>query len=289
MRSKFGYYRPESLEEALGLLEEGGGDTSVVAGGTDFSIAVRAGEVSSSRALDISRLAEIRGIRFEDGALRIGAATTFTEIVRSETVRRYCPVLARACECVGSVQIRNVGTIGGNVANGSPAADSVPPLIVHEAKAVVRSAGGERILPVEKLIVAPYATALEPDELIAEFVLEPLEFTCSWTFQRVARRRALAIARMNLATSATIDKDRVITEMRLSVGSVTPSPCRMKLVEDLCVGKRPSLSLAREAAEAVSAEMIRQSGVRASTEYKKPAVEGLVIKGFADLFGFDVS
>lgn len=289
MRSKFGYYRPESLEEALRLLEEGRGYTSVVAGGTDFSIAVRAGEVSSSRALDISRLAEMRGVRFDDGALRIGAATTFTEIVRSDAVRRYCPVLASACECVGSVQIRNVGTIGGNVANASPAADGVPPLIVHQAKAVVRSTGGERILPVEKLIVAPYATVLEDHELIVEFILDPMDEDSVWTCRRVARRRALAIARMNLAAIAIIDGDRVITEMRLSVGSVTPAPCRMKAAENICVGKPPSLSLAREAAEAVSAEMIRQSGVRASTEYKKPAVEGLVIKGLADLFGFDVS
>ncbi|MFH0823944.1 MAG: xanthine dehydrogenase family protein subunit M [Pseudomonadota bacterium] len=285
MRSRFNYIRPRSLKEALGVLDEHGRKAAVLAGGTDLGIAVRKETLAAECVVDVSRLSEMRSVGMENGLLRIGAAVTFTELIRDPLVLAYAPVAARGCRHIGSVQIRNAGTLGGNVANASPAADGVPSLVVHGARALVRSQNDERVVPVEELITGPYRTSLRPGELIVEFLLDAAPEGVRFSFHRVARRKALSIARINIAAMACVDADGTVTDIRMSVGSVTPSPTRMKAAETHLVGKRPTKVLVREAAEMVSAEMIRHSGVRPSTEYKKPAVEGLVTKALYELFG----
>lgn len=283
MSSSFQYVRPKSLTEALRFLGENGPECSLVAGGTDLSIAIRKGSLSSKYVVDVSRIEEMRFVRSENGFLRIGAATTFSEIVQSPVVNELVPVLAKGSRCVGSLQIRNVGTIGGNVVNASPAADGVPPLLVHNTLAVIETDGSQRVVPVSEVITAPYRTSLKPGEIVTGFLLEfPGEsYACS--FHRVARRKALSIARMNVAVLCSRSANGGIEDPRIAVGSVTPSPCRMKDAEDHLAGKQPDLDLLMEVAEKVSAEMIRQSGVRASTSYKKPAVEGLVLKALTEI------
>ena len=128
MRSRFEYILPRSLKEALDFLGDHGSQTSIIAGGTDLMIAARNGDVASRYVVDVSRLEEMRTIAVTEGTLSIGAAVTYTEIVNSPQIAQWAPILAQAAGYVGSVQIRNVGTLGGNVANASPAADSVPPL-----------------------------------------------------------------------------------------------------------------------------------------------------------------
>jgi CO/xanthine dehydrogenase FAD-binding subunit len=289
MRSQFQYIRPKSLREALDFLREHGPETSVFAGGTDLMIGVRKGEVTSRYAMDISRLEELRGIEESAEFFSIGAAVTYTEIVRSSVVQEKAPVLALAARSVGSVQIRNVGTLGGNVANASPAADSVPAMLVLNAKVRIQSGDAQRVEPLSEVIVGPYKTTLDPDELITAFLLDSLDNRYRSDFQRIARRRALAIARMNVAVAAQCRTDGRTDDVRLSVGSVTPQPCRMTAAEQCLEGTIPNRSSIQAAAEAVSATMVRKSGVRASTEYKRPAVEGLVTRVLSKLFLEEVS
>ncbi len=283
MVSRFQYIRPESLGHALDWLAVRGTDTSVIAGGTDLMIPIRNGDLRSRFVLDISRLAELRAIELRKGILEIGSAVTFSEIVNSPVVRDRAPVLAKAAQYVGSVQIRNVGTIGGNVANGSPAADGVPPLVVHNAVAIVNSAAGERQLPVHELITGPYVTALRPGEVLTKFLLEPIGKGYRSGFHRIARRRALAVARINTAAVTYVGPDGAVRDVRLCVGSITPTPCRMKAAEDRLLSKKPDPDLIRQAAEIVSQEMVRRSATRPSTEYKEPAVQGLVVKVLSEL------
>jgi CO/xanthine dehydrogenase FAD-binding subunit len=285
MRSQFEYIRATSLEHALEFLANHGAQTSILAGGTDLMITVRKGELSSRYVLDVSRLRETGFITKEDGLLRIGATASFTEIIESSLVQELAPVLVSACSLIGSIQIRNTGTIGGNVANASPAADAVPPLVVHNARAVVRSGTPERIVPLDQLIVGPYRTSLGPGELITRFLLDRAEPEHRHSFQRVARRRAMAIARVNLAAVGTSDSQGRVVDVRISAGSVTPAPARMRCAEEFLLGKKPDMELIRQAAEMVSREMIHLSGIRLSTEYKKPAVEGLVKKALSEMFG----
>lgn len=283
MRSQFSYFRPKSLVEALKFLSQRGAEASVIAGGTDLMIDIRKGELKSAYVMDVSRLDEMRTISRTEESLIVGAAVTFTEIVRNPLVRENAPLLASAARQVGSAQIRNVGTLGGNVANASPAADSVPPMLADNAWVRIQSLSEDRVEPLEKVIVGPNSTNLRTGELITGFILESLP-TYRSEFQRIARRKALSIARMNAAAVGTVDSSGAITDFRLSVGSITPRPCRMTDAEDHLRGKIPNEMMIRQAAEMVSKEMIRQSGIRSSTEYKRPAVEGLVVKTLSNLF-----
>ncbi len=284
MRSRFSYLCPASVKEALDALHLHRPGVKILAGGTDLLIEIRNGEMEAGYVVDVSRLPEMRAIEMRSGRLFIGAAASYTDIIRSELVQTHAPVLVRAARCVGSVQIRNAGTLGGNVANANPAGDSVPALVVHGAWAEVRSAGSTRRVRVEEVIVGANKTSLAPDELIVGFSLEPYDngYACSW--QRVARRRALSVARMSVAAVAKRGRNGVVEDLRLACGSVTPSPKRMIEAEEIVKGTVPDEPLIGVAAQAVSSEMIRVSGVRRTTEYKKPAIEGLVIKALRELF-----
>ena len=174
--------------------------------------------------------------------------------------------------------------MGGNTANASPAADSIPPLVVHNGRVVIRSLFSERVEPIQNVIVGPYRTNLRPDELITAFLLEPLGDGHRCAFHRVARRKSLAIARINVAAIGCTDSSGTVVDLRISAGSITPQPCRMTAAEEHLIGRVPDEELIRQAAEKVSTEMIRQSGVRVTTEYKRPAVQGLVVKALSELF-----
>jgi nicotinate dehydrogenase FAD-subunit len=285
MRHGCRYLRPTSLKEALQFLGEEGSHTVVLAGGTDLMIAVRRGDVTAETILDVSRLEELRSIVNDNGRLSVGAAVTFTEIAGHPLVQEHAPVLAAAARCVGSEQIRNVGTLGGNLANASPAADSIPALIVHETLVSIENTSSSRTPLVEEVITAPYRTNLIGNELITRFLLKPLDKSSRHAFQRIARRRALAIARINAAALARTDSLGMVADLKLCVGSILPQPRRMIEAEECLIGRFPDPDLVREAAEKVSQEMVRVSGIRASTEYKRRAVEGLVTKVLGQVLG----
>ena len=277
MRSQFAFFRPTSLVDALAFLDKNGAHTSLIAGGTDLMVSIRSGDMHSDHVMDVSRLEELRSMTCTEESLFVGAAVTYSELVASTIVAENAPVLALAARVVGSLQIRNVGTLGGNVAHASPAADSVPALIAHNGRAVIQSANGKRVEPLTSLVTGPYGTNLKPDELIMGFLLDPLPHGRA-AFDRIARRRALSIARINAAAVVCTDTDGLPVDVRLSLGSIMPRPCRMTAAEDLLKGRVPDATAVDEAAKIVSQEMVRQSGIRPSTEYKQPAVEGLVKK-----------
>lgn len=284
MRSRFHYIRPQSLSEALEFLAANGSRTTILAGGTDLMIAIREGSVTADYVLDVSRLKELREISRRGDRIRVGAAAPYSEIIASPLIQEAAPLLAMAARCVGSVQIRNAGTLGGNVANASPAGDGIPPLIVHDALAEIRTGEEKRTFPVAELITGPYRTGLKPGELITAFLLEPLKPGCRISWQRVARRQSLSVARMNAAAMGEVDESGAVTGVKLSVGSVTPVCLRCSGAEQILLGKVPDEDLIERAARAVSEVMVDISGVRPTTEYKKPAVEGLVTKAFRELF-----
>ena len=277
MSADLTYVRPEKLDEALEFLYEHGGETAVVAGGTDVMVNLRSGSLQASYLLDISRLPEIKGIAIHEDELWIGAGVTISEIYSSDTITRFAPALQKAAVTFGSKQIRNTATIGGNVGNASPSADTMPPLIIHETRAVLRNNDGERIVPVESMTTGPYKSAVRPDELIIRFIIKPLEgmFT---DFQKIARRKALAISRMSMAVLAERDEEGRITLMRLALGSSTPTPRRMNEVEDFLLGKRPDKALFWEAGRMLAAKMVEISGRRPSTIYKEKAAQGLLMR-----------
>ncbi|MBW1861019.1 MAG: FAD binding domain-containing protein [Deltaproteobacteria bacterium] len=282
MSAPLEYVWPHRLEEALEFLCDHGKETTIVAGGTDVLIGLRSGALQNRYLMDVSRLSELKGIELNEEGLCVGAGVTLSEIYTSKTLARFAPALQKAAFHFGSKQIRNMATIGGNAGNASPSADTVPPLITHDARAVLGNISGERIIPIEELFIGPYRSAVRSDEVITRFILEPSEgmFT---DFQKIVRRKALAISRISMAVMAERDAEGKIVFMRLALGSCTPTPRRIREVEDFFTGKRPDEALIRKAGRILATKMVEISGQRASTVYKEKAVQGLLMRMLYDL------
>jgi CO/xanthine dehydrogenase FAD-binding subunit len=273
----FDYKTPNAIEEAIELLWKAEGRAKIIAGGTDLVIGLRNGDQSPQSIIDITRIEEIRKIEEKNGTISIGAAVTHSEIASSPLVKTYGEVLSNAASEIGSPQIRNLGTIGGNIINASPAADTVPPLMVLNAMGKIMSKGGERQVPLSQLFRSPYKINLKPHELLTQITFQKVTPEMRSSFVRLARRDAMAIARMSVAIILQIAKNR-IEEVRIAVGSVTPTPQRMSEAETFLYGKSPDEGTLKKASLHVSDAMIRQSGIRPSTSYKKPVVEALFMR-----------
>ena len=216
----FAYERPAALADALALLAGGPDEARPLAGGTDLIIRIRDGSIRPAPVVDVKGIAELsRDIRAQDGWLRIGARTTMTDLMRDERVRRDYAALAEAAAYVGSVQIRNRATLAGNICNASPAADTVPALLVYGARVVAVGQGGRRTIPLDDVFIRSGVTTLLPGELL-EAVELPLPVGRRGSVHaRRTRRRGHDLASVTLACS--IGSDGVT---RIAYGSVGPRP-----------------------------------------------------------------
>ena len=277
------YLRPETLDEALDYLHRSGRRTKILAGGTDLVVDLRNGEARPEFILDVSRLPELQGIDVTPDGVSVGAGVTLAEVESSEVLKRQAPALQGCSRTFASRQIRNVATIGGNVAHCSPCGDTVPPLVIHEARAVLAAKGGRREVPVEQIASGPYACSLPSDELIVRFILKPAPGITFADFQKIGRRRALAIARINAAAMARQEPDGKIAFLRFALGSCTPTPQRLPEVEDHLTGRTPTAKLLWEAGRILAERTIAITGRRPSTIYKESAIQGLFVRMLAPL------
>lgn len=271
------YLSPKSLNEALSQMKQYAGTIRPYAGGTDLMVQLRerAPKLADTRWLmDLQHIPELRGITETDNGITIGAMETHTSIAENTLLCRYAPMLAKAAAQVGSPQVRNRGTVGGNVANASPAADTISALAALNATATAVSCRGVRQLSLQELYTASGKSALEPDELLLSLTVEKL---VGWhtAFTKLGRRKALAISRLNTAAALRLENG-VIAEARIAPGCVFSVPDRVRSAEALLIGKQPSAVCFAEAAQEVAQEMIRRTGVRWSTAYKEPALTAVV-------------
>jgi len=275
----FEYQSPGTLNEACRLLGEWGPKGKIIAGGTDLVISLRKGESQPQILIDVTRIPELRRIEDAGEKICIGAAVTHGEIVSSKLIRQYGQVLSDAASWIGSPQIRNLGTIGGNIVNASPAADTLPALMVLDATARVLSPGAEKEVPLSDLFRGPYQSSLNPDELLVQIAFLKLSSDFRTGFVRLARRAAMAISRMSVAVVLRMSQgeDR-IDEVRISAGAVMPTPHRMSEAESILKGKTLDEGTMKKAAQCISGTMARWSGVRPSTAYKAPVVEALFLR-----------
>lgn len=272
----FDYKIPKTLEEACTLLWEAREKAKIIAGGTDLVIGLRNGAHRPQCLIDITGIGELRKIEEKNGTISIGAALTHSEIVSSPFIRSSGKVLSDAASEIGSPQIRNLGTIGGNIINASPAADTIPPLMVLDAVGRVVSKEGEKEVPFIQLFKGPYETSLKPYEILVQIKFQKLPPSVRSSFVRLARREAMAIARMSVAIVLQIEKGKGrMEDIRISVGAVTPTPKRMSDAEDVLKGRSPDEELLKMASRKISEAMMRWSGIRPSTSYKMPVVEAL--------------
>jgi CO/xanthine dehydrogenase FAD-binding subunit len=275
----FKYKIPKTIEEACDLLWRAEGKAKIIAGGTDLVIGLRNGDHAPPFIIDITRIEELRKIEEINGSVSIGAAATHSEIASASLVKKYGKVLSDAASEIGSPQIRNLGTVGGNIVNASPAADTLPPLMVLNAMGRVASKEGIKEVPLVHLFKGPYQTNLKPHELLVQIIFPKLSSEVRSSFVRLARRDAMAIARMSVAIVLQIEKRKHrIENICISVGSVTPIPQRMSEAEAFLKGKSPDEEFLQKASLKISETMIQQSGIRPSTSYKKPVVEALFMR-----------
>jgi len=274
------YVRAESTEQLLELLERPG--ATILCGGTDLVVRMRKGLVDPPLLVDVSRLALLRGIREEDGQIVLGAAATEAELLRSDVVRKRLPLLAAVLEQLGSVQIRSRGTLGGNLVNASPAADSAVPLLLYEAEMVLASREGYRRMPLEEFLVGPGKTQLRAGEFVQEIRIQPVDGEPIVRFHKIGRRRALTIAIASVGMLAGVEAGKV-SWLRLAAGSVAPRVLRLRAVEQAVAGGAVDASLAAHAGELARAAVSPIDDVRGSADYRRAVVGDLVSTFIADL------
>lgn len=274
---KLSYLKPATIQEAVDYLNQYGAACKPYAGGTDLMVQLREGAPrlrDVEYLMDVGGLSELRGIEVRDNEISIGAMTSHTQVSTDPQLMKYVPFLSTASSTVGSTQIRNNGTVGGNICNASPAADTLSPFVALNARLVAVSVNGERRVPLKDAFVKAGVLKLEPNELVTRIEIDRVD-GCSTAFIKLGRRKALAISRMNAAVALKVE-DGVITEARIAPGCVFATPDRVEKAEALVLGKAPSVELFEEAGKAVSEEMVARTGIRWSTEYKKPVIEALI-------------
>ncbi|MCL5046639.1 MAG: xanthine dehydrogenase family protein subunit M, partial [Actinobacteria bacterium] len=270
------FYQPRSVQEALELLGRAPGETRVVAGGTDLFLQLRRGDIRAAYLLDVGGVAELAYIREEPQFIRVGAATLVDDLARSGLLRRYAPALAEAASALGSPQIRNRATIGGNLGRSSPAADCVCALMALGAEVLVQSASGTREIPIDRFLLGPGKNALAPDELIVEVRLGKPRGRFGSRFLKLGRRKALVLATASAAAHVELDGAGAIGKCGLAMGAVGPVTVRAQSAEELLRGKALSPEAIRAAAGEASRQASPISDVRGSAEYRRTVIPVLV-------------
>lgn len=262
---KLNYHKPKNLNEALKLLKELG-DAKPIAGGTDLMVDMKIGRVKTRNLIDISDLREIRKIEFHKDSIIIGAAVTLQEIINNERIRREIPILVEAAENLGSWQIRNVATIGGNICNASPAADMAPPLLILNSKLKLSSINGDRVIPLEKFFKGPRQTELMVDELLTEIVVPKESCNAGMKFIKIGRRRAHTLSIVAVAVAVRTMEDK-IEYIRIALNSIAPTPIRAYKTEEELIGSR--VNEVEGKVKKLIEEIKPISDVRASAEYRR--------------------
>lgn len=263
-----------SLTEALAAMTP---QSRLLAGGTDLVRAMTKEGLRPDLIVDLSGMDELRGVGFDEGSLRVGALTTFTQLQRDPEVRRRARCLADAAASVGSVQIRNIATIGGNVANASPCGDSIPALLALDARAEIWDAdGGTESHPLADLVTGAGRTSLRPGQAVAAFVFPALDESWLTAFAKVGSRSAVTVARLSAAVALQIEPDgRAIGASRVALGAVGETAFRDPRAESVLAGARPDARTGLGFAEACSAAVCRSIPGRYSLSYKCRAAVGL--------------
>jgi xanthine dehydrogenase iron-sulfur cluster and FAD-binding subunit A len=279
----FDYAEPTTLDEALAVLAEHGDAASVLAGGTDLLVQMKMERRAPGVVVSLRRVAGLDAITWDENGLRIGALATIAAVRRHPVVQAHYPALAEACASFSTTQVQMMGTLGGNLCNGSPASDSAPALIAYEAQVALRSAAGERMLPVEDFFRGPGKTALSRGEMmVAVWLPEPLPQPSPYEgegarFLKISRVSA-DIAKASAAVWLARDGD-CVTGCRLAFGSVAPTPMRSRRAETLLLGQPFTPALAAEAGRIAAEEMTPIDDVRSTAQYRRQIVAVMVYDG----------
>lgn len=273
------YVKIKTVQDLIDRIE--GQNVRILCGGTDLVVKMRAGAIDPQVLLDISDTEDLRGILEEKDAVTIGAATTVSEIIADPVVAEKLPLLQTVLRTLGSTQIRNRATLGGNLVNASPAADSAIPLLLYQALVNISGVRGDRVVEIEDFLIAPGKTALESDEFVRSVSIPIPRAAFKPFFHKVGRRKAMIIAIASLGALVNA-KDDKIDEIRLAAGSVAPRPIRLHELEDNLVGKAITADIIEQAKLAAVHAVSPIDDVRASADYRREVIGELVARVLRD-------
>ena len=278
------YFAPQKIEEALEILSRYGKEIKIIAGGTDLLIQYydRLYEINS--CLDLKNIKELKKIRISKNQIEIGAMVTHAQLEKSEDIKKYFPILSQAAADIGSPQIRNRGTIGGNIVNASPAGDLLAPLMAYDTQFRLLSIQGEKIAPAEEFFIGPKKTILEPAQLLTRIILPlPSERTYGcWI--KIGKRKALIIATITLALVVEMAEDnKSVKDVRTCLGSVAPTPIEIKEIRNKMVGKKFNQLDFTELGQIVEDKISPIDDIRGTREYRKDVAKNIMIKALEEI------
>ena len=272
-----------TLDEALGLLARGPGEWTPFAGGTDLMVLFEAGELPRGKYVSIWGLDELRGSREDGDRVSVGALTTYAEIRENPVMRERYPRLVEAAAVTGAVAIQNRGTLGGNIANASPAADSPPALLAYGAEVELVSAKGARTIPYDEFHTGYKQMKRNPDELVRAVHLPAQPEGLTHYYRKVGTRRAQAISKICLAAVGRVNGGRV-ESVRIGMGSVAPVPLRCLVTETLLNGAVLSPELTEKARDVIVSEITPIDDIRSDALYRS-RVTGNLMAEFLERLG----
>lgn len=273
----FEYISVKTINEAAEVLNVLQSEARIVAGGTDVLIELRRPNAKTPQTIiDITSIGELKGISELNGSIILKPLATHTEIQKSNLLKKYSGLLSEASSVIGAPQIRNRGTIGGNVMNAATCADTVPALVALGADVTLQSVATARTMPIVDFFIKPYKTKANADEILTEIKFPKLPSNSRSSFIKLGRRNALSISRLSVATILFFDDKGIITEARIVPGAALPTWMRVTEAEQMLIGEKPSEKLFEAAGKKVSEVMISFTGRRWSTEYKEPVIAVLV-------------
>lgn len=274
----FEYLKPNSMDEAISLLESHGEKAKYIAGGTDVIVKIKEKKIAPQYLISLRHLPELSCIRRDpEGILRIGALTTHRMLEKSSLIRQHYPVITDAVENIGSVQIRNVATIGGNVCNAVPSADGVIPLLTLGTHLHLVGPKGKRTLPLKSFFLGPGQTLMEHGEILSEFFIPPLLPRTSGAYIKHTRREAMELPILGVGVVLSLAEDlKTCLKVRLGLGVAAPTPIRAYLAEEYLTGKEVNEKTLAETARIAAKETKMRDSIRGQAWYRREMVGVLV-------------
>lgn len=275
--NKFDYLMPTTIDEAISLFASHGDTAKYIAGGTDVMVKIKEKKIDPRYLVSLRHVQGLDGIVYQEGELRIGAMVTHRMLELSPEIKRHFPMIMDAVTHIGSVQVRNVATIGGNIVNAVPSADGAIPLITLGALVRVRGPKGERTMALEDLFVGPGQTLLEPGEILMEFVIPRALPRTGGAYWKHTRRAAMELPILGVAVQISLEEDgKTCAEARIGLGVLAPTPMRARGAEKSLKGRSLDDDALGEAGKVAAEECKARDSIRGEAWYRRDMVEALV-------------
>jgi CO/xanthine dehydrogenase FAD-binding subunit len=291
---EFEYKKPGSLHETLRLLNKKNGIVRVLAGGTDLVLQIKQGQISPSLLLDVKDIPELNELKWnKNSGLRIGAAVPLSRFLEYTTISKRFNILTQACSVIGSMQIRNRGTIGGNICNAAPSADSAPALLCLDARVVLASGTKTRQVTLNKFFIGPGKTCINNNELLVAIEVPTPPARSAGCYIRHTTREEMDIAVAGVGSFLILPpRSQIPKEVRIALGAVAPTPIRVHKAEALLIGKSVTEKAIEKAAEKAAEEARPISDIRASAEYRHELVKVLTrrtLRKSCEILGIEIN